>query len=303
MHLEQTAREQGISTHPPFTQLRENQGFNALSTRVLNGEEITDYELTPETATFFAALKRTDKDRALSPVLGIISSTEVQEMFQLAKERTSSDPRTPNYSIWKCLARSDKVAGLLSILFSLPFVYSFPNEHWTHMTNFMLEKKPGVRHIHQLRIIGKLAAEFNTCLKLLIGKWARDIFEATDACDEQHGFRPNHSAPDAMMLKLLTFESARMQKYTLGLLQHDMTAHFDRMYPEVTAITATKYGVSEQVMQSIGCTIALLRRNVETSLGLSTNMYSQEPEAPRIGGMVQGKVDVPQLATQQAISC
>ena len=60
--------------------------------------------------------------------------------------------------------------------------------HWTHMTDFMLEKKPGVRHIHTLRIIGKVVAKFNTCLKFFIGKQARDNFEQSDPCDDQHGF-------------------------------------------------------------------------------------------------------------------
>lgn len=73
----------------------------------------------------------------------------------------------------------------------------------------MLEKKPGQREIHTLCIIGKVAAEFNTCLKFFIGKQAMHNFEDSHPCDEQHGFQPNRSAVDASMLKLLTFESAR----------------------------------------------------------------------------------------------
>lgn len=300
MHLEQTDREQGVSTSPLLMNLRASHGFNDLSTRILNGEEITEYELTPEMAAFFGALKRTETDRSLPPVGGVITSTAFQEMFRRAPERTSSDHRTLNYTIWKCLAKNDKISGFVSVLLSLPFVYGFPNEYWTHMTDFMLEKKPGVRQIHTLRIIGKVAAEFNTCLKLLIGKKARDNFERSEACDEQHGFRPHRSAPDAMMIKLLTFESARMQKCTIGSIQHDMTAHFDRMYPEMTSIYATKYAVDEGIMKSVGYTIARLRRNVETALGVSEKSYGQEVGAPRIGGMVQGKADVPQLSTQQS---
>lgn len=300
MHLEQISREDGISMQETLSALQENHGFNHLSQKVLNGEQITEYQVTTEMAAYFQALRRSPDDHDLRPVLGTISSEEFQEMFKHAKERTSSDSRTPNYTIWKCLAKSDKISGFMSILLSLPFVYGFPNSHWTHMTDFMLEKKPGVRHLHTLRIIGKLPAEFNTCLKLIIGKQARENFEKSDACDEQHGFRPNRSAQDAMMLKLLTFECARMQKCVIGSLQHDMTAHFDRIQPEMTAFTASKYGVSQNVMISIGMTMGLLKRNVETSLGISTGYYAQEPGAHRIGGMVQGKADVPQLSIQQS---
>lgn len=160
------------------------------------------------------------------------------------------------------------------------------------MMDFMLEKKTGVQQIHTLQIIGKVPAEFNTCLKFLIGKLARDYFEQTDTCDKQeHGSQPHRLAPDAMMLKLLMFESARMQKCIIGSLQHDMTAHFDRMYPEMIAMYATKYAVSESVMTSISATLAKLRRNVETSLGVSEKTYGQETGAVRLIGMVQGKAD------------
>ncbi len=91
-----------------------------------------------------------------------------------------------------------------------------------------------------------------------------------------------------------------MQKCTIGSLQHNMTAHFDRMYPKMTSIYATKYAVSDAIMKSVSRTIARLRRNVETSMGISEGSYGQDTGAPRLGGMVQGKADVPQLSTQQS---
>ena len=196
-HLQQTAREEGISTRPPISTLKQNDGFNDMSTAILQGTPLTSHDITPEMAQFFLALKRTPKDRQLTPVVGEFTTEDIQNMFKAAKERTSSDSRTLNYTLWKCLAKDDNIAGVMSVLFSLPFMYGFVNTHWALMTDFMLEKKPGVRHIHTLRIIGKLAAEFNTCLKYLIGKKARDNYESTDTSDDQHGFRPNRSSVDA----------------------------------------------------------------------------------------------------------
>ena len=178
---------------------------------------------------FFDALKSTPRTASLPPVLGTINSEQFQEMFRHSKEKTSSDSRTLNYSIWKCIASSDRLSGFAAILLSLPFMYGFVNTHWTHMSDFMLEKKPGVPHIHQLRIIGKVSAEFNTCLKYYIGHKAMHNFERADPDDEQHGFRPHRSSIDAAMLKLLSFECARIQRSTMCMVQHDMTAHFDRM--------------------------------------------------------------------------
>ena len=298
-HLEQVAREKGPSTRPPLTQIRHNYGINPLTESILDGT-YTTYDLPPEMRAFFDALKTNPTTHRLPPVLGAISSLDFQEMFRRAKEKTSSDSRTLNYSIWKCIASSDAISSFAAILLSLPFMYGFVNSHWTHMTDFMLEKKPGVRQIHQLRIIGKVAAEFNTCLKFFIGHKTMRNFEAADPCDEQHGFRPHRSSIDAAFLKLLTFENARLQRSTICAVQHDMTAHFDRMYPSMTSLYASRYRVDKNILLSIGKTIRHLERNVETALGVSDASYSQSSDAPEIGGMVQGKADVPQFSTQQS---
>ncbi len=265
----------------------------------MDGTFDTAYELTPELTQFFAALKQTPQEKALRPILGTITSDQFQEMFRRAREKTSSDSRTLNYSLWKCIARSDFISGIAAILLSLPFTYGFANMHWTHMSDFMLEKKPGVRQIHTLRIIGKVAAEFNTCLKFFIGHQTMHNFEDSNPCDFQHGFRPHRSSVDAAMLKLLTFECSRMQRSTVGMIQRDMAAHFDRMYPEMTSIYGQKYNVDHRIMSSIGHTIQYLQRNVETVMGLSSATYHQEEDAPQMGGMVQGKADAPQWSTQQ----
>ena len=299
-HLEQTSREQGISTTPLLADIRAMNGINPLTSDILDGSFDTTYELTPELSEFFAALRQTEHERSLRPILGTITSEQFQTMFRMAKEKTSSDSRTLNYTLWKCMARSDTISGFAAVLLSLPFVYGFPNLHWTHMSDFMLEKKPGVRQIHTLRIIGKVAAEFNTCLKFFIGHQTMHNFEASDPHDSQYGFRPNRSSVDAAMLKLLTFETSRMQRSTVGMIQHDMASHFDRMYPAMSSIYAQKYNVDHNIMNSIALTISNLQRNVETSLGLSNSTYGQEEDAPHIGGMVQGKADVPQWSTQQS---
>ena len=299
-HLEQTFREQGISTHPLFQDIRAQHGINPLTADLLDGTFDTTYMLSPETTAFFEQLKRTPQTSRQRPILGIITSVEFQTMFKMAREQTSSDSRTLNYSIWKCIALSDFISSFASVLLSLPFTYGFVNTHWTHMSDYMLEKKPGQRQIHLLRIIGKVAAEFNTCLKFFIGKQAMHNFEDSQPCDEQHGFRPDRSSVDAAMLKLLSFECARLQRATVGMIQHDMAAHFDRMYPSMTNIYSQRYNVAGTILQTCSGTIARLQRNVETAMGISGAAYYQEEDAPEIGGMVQGKADVPQLSTQQS---
>jgi len=70
----------------------------------------------------------------------------------------------------------------------------------------MLEKKPGVRKIHQLRIIGLLEADFNTALKLIFAKKMMRNAESCGISGEQWGGRPNRTSTDTAFKKLLTFD-------------------------------------------------------------------------------------------------
>lgn len=99
-HLEQTDREQGISTQPLFQDIRANHGINPLTADLLDGTFDTTYALSAETLEFFRQLKCPAEDQTQRPILGTVTSEEFQTMFKKAREQTSSDPRTLNYSIW-----------------------------------------------------------------------------------------------------------------------------------------------------------------------------------------------------------
>lgn len=90
-HLQQMAIEEGVSTRPPMSSLRENYGFNDIARNALQGTYEFEEDITEEVAE--QTLRRN------APILGTISSTEIQAMFKMKKERTSSDTRTLNYSL------------------------------------------------------------------------------------------------------------------------------------------------------------------------------------------------------------
>lgn len=134
-------------------------------------------------------MEKTPAEKDLPPVLGGVSTEEFQKMFKVADERTSSNPADLNYTLWKAMAQSEYLSSFLSILVSLPFIYGFPNQKWLHMIDVMLEKKPGVCHIHRLRIIGLVSPAFNTMLKWHIGKQTYSNYEDSNPTDEQHAYR------------------------------------------------------------------------------------------------------------------
>ena len=74
----------------------------------------------------------------------------------------------------------------------------------------MLEKKQGVRKINQLRIIGLMEADFNTALKLLFAKKMIYNAEQSGISGEQWKGRPNRTALDTAVRKILTLDYARL---------------------------------------------------------------------------------------------
>ncbi|NCG03282.1 MAG: hypothetical protein GWP22_07470, partial [Actinomycetales bacterium] len=298
-HLQQSSIEGGLGSLPVFEALRENFGVNDVSRRALAGDKLTEFELPPLVAEWIAHLKRPGKGAECPPVLGVISSADFQDMFKKSKEGTASDPRTLNYTIWKCIAKSEYLSGIASVLLSLPFMYGFVNQHWLKMADVMLEKKPGNRKIHLLRIIGKLPAEFNTCLKLFARRTSWN-FESCGPHPGQWGSRPNRSAVDAAMTKLLTFESARMYFDTMTSTQYDATAHFDRIHPSNSVVYSQRLNVDTNLSTSVAAHVDRMKRYPQTVLGIGDSYYEQLRNEPHIGGEIQGKADVPQKSNQQA---
>lgn len=101
-------------------------------------------------------LIRTDK-KACPSISGMIHLDEYQAAFQSVKEGTSSSPSGLHYTIWKTIAFDPLLASYMTIMMRLPFMYGFKNDRWAKCIDVMLEKKKGVRKIHQLRIIGVAA--------------------------------------------------------------------------------------------------------------------------------------------------
>ena len=213
-------------------------------------------------------------------------------MFKAAREKTSSGGRV-HYTLWKALAAQDDFAEFLCVMMSLPFLYGFANPRWSNGIDVMLEKKPGVRRIHQLRIIGLLEADFNTVLKLFFAKKMMANAEEYGLSDEQWGSRKNRSSIDAAMLKLLMFETARIKRATLAGAYYDLVANYDRILSSISNFIARRHNVARNVLRARALIMQKMKRRVKTAMGTSEGTYEQLPDEPLIGGGVQGKGDVP----------
>ena len=299
-HLQQADIEEGRMHSPIIQQLMLDHGTTDLVDDLYRGK--IDMETCTDEAiqAWLRTMRKTPSEIALPPITGEITKDDFQMAFKAVKERTSSSPSGLHYSIWKCLARENDFAEWLSILMSLPFQFGFANTRWTHSVDVMLEKSPGVRHIHKLRIIGLVEADFNTALKILFARKLMKNAESSGLHNEQWGGRPNRTSIDAALRKLLTFEYGRYMKMTIALFANDQTACFDRMCPAISNMIAGKFGMDVNVLRARSKTMAAMQRKIKTNLGISTASYGNRPGAPIIQGEYQGKGDVASLWVMQS---
>ena len=292
-HLQQADIEGGVSSSNIMRKIRSEHGLSEFNERILRGEKVEEMDATPEILDWLEAIA-VPPNVDNPPVTGLITRQEYQDMFKNARERTSSGGEA-NYTVWKALAEQEDFAEFLCIMMSLPFLYGFANDRWCNEIDVMLEKKPGIRKIHMLRIIGLLHADFNTALKFLFAKQMMQNAENLGLSDEQWGSRKNRSSIDAAMLKLLMFETARIKKATLAGTFYDLVANYDRIFPSISNFIARRSSVNQTVLKARALVIERMRRRVKTGLGTSERSYGQDPDDPEVGGEVQGKGDVPSL--------
>ena len=82
------------------------------------------------------------------------------------------------------MALNDEISNYMAVMIRLPFMCGFANNRWAKCLDVTLEKKSGVRQIHQLRIIGLVEANFNTALKIFFAKQMISNSERTSLTEE-----------------------------------------------------------------------------------------------------------------------
>jgi len=304
-HLQQASIEPGRAHDPIMQQLADKNGINSMVDSIKDGSLTIDAAADETIQAWFSALQQTAtnlREAQLPPMASRITQAEFQGAFKSVAERTTSSPSGLHYTLWKVLASCDAIAKWMSLLMSLPFMFGFAHERWTTTVDVMLEKKKGVRRIHQLRIIGILEADFNIALKILFSRNLMAMAEKTGLDDDQWGCRKNRTSIDAAMRKLLTFEYGRYMYATVGTNPIDLTACFDRMRPEITGVVAQVHGTPKEVIKAKVLTMKMLKRHIKTALGTSKVFYTNTPGDPLIQGEVQGKADVASLWTMVSSS-
>ena len=131
-HLQQTAREQGVTTGPLMNNIRTNHGMDATADDLFAEKFVMEYKVSEEMIAWIEAVKQIDREMNSPPaaVVGVMMKEYFQKSFKIANKKTSSSSAGMHYIIWKVMAVSDCPAEFLCIMISLPIVYGFAKSRW-----------------------------------------------------------------------------------------------------------------------------------------------------------------------------
>ena len=86
------------------------------------------------------------------------------------------------------------------------------------------------------------------------------------------------------MLKLLTFECARVKKRTIGEESYDCKACFDRVIYSQSNIYAAKQNFSDNVLIARAMCVEWMARHVKSEAGVSEYSYQNIKGQPQLSG-------------------
>eukprot|EP00956_Cyclotella_meneghiniana_P023526 scaffold45982_cov25-Cyclotella_meneghiniana.AAC.1 len=129
--------EEGKCHDPLIRQMRKNHGVDMMD-EVLSGSIDIPAATDEIIVAWIRAHKQTEAETKLPPITGEISMEDFQKAFAVVSEHTSSSPSGLHYSLWKCLAKDDAIAGWMAIMMSLPFLHGFINERWQHVIDVIV---------------------------------------------------------------------------------------------------------------------------------------------------------------------
>jgi hypothetical protein len=236
-------------------------------------------QLQPETQSilkYLAIFPRRDQGDPTSPTIKV---EQFCKLYQRMDERTSSSPSGRHLGHYKVAAKSELLSNLHTIMMSIPYMVGISPQRWHQIIDVMLEKKPGERKIHRLRIVALQESDFNQSNRLLFSRPLQYALEdAQQLPDIQHGSRASKRCHSAVLNKVLTYEIHRYKKQPLAYIENDAKGCYDCIINPLVLIFLQILGISATAEASLAATWEQTFHRIKTLYGISTNGYANHPD-------------------------
>jgi hypothetical protein len=213
------------------------------------------------------------------PIPLTITKDQFKNLYNNIAERTSSSPSGRHLGHYKVAAKSNLLAELHTNMMSIPYMVGISPQRWRQVVDVMLEKKPGERKIHRLRIVALQESDFNQSNRLLIGHPLQHALEdGMQLPDIQHGSRASKRCHSAVLNKVLTYEIHRYRKQPLAYIENDAKGCYDRIVNPLVLVFLRILGLSSTTVSSLATTWENTYHKIKTLYGISTVGYGNHPD-------------------------
>jgi endonuclease/exonuclease/phosphatase family metal-dependent hydrolase len=131
---------------------------------------------------------------------------------------------------------------------NLAIVSERPLSRWKVATNIVIPKKKGSNDVKHLRNIHIYECDLNALLSL---KWKEALSNAETEdfiIQSQCGSRKEKSSHDPVFMETAQLEIARLTRKQYGQINYDARACYDRILPNLAAMTSLVHGVPESLV-------------------------------------------------------
>lgn len=221
-----------------------------------------------------------------------ITIEQLLEQFKKAKESIASSPKGLHYGHWKTLTQNPDAFFPYASMICFAFKWGIPPTTWETAVQPLIEKDQGSPKINRLRRIVLLDAGMNMGFRIIFGhRMMKMATKMNILSPHQFGSRSGHNALGCVLLKRLSYDTARLLVALLCVFDCDATACFDRMIPSQCMILGKRTGVQDGPIDLHLKVCKRMKYHVKTAYGVSPGSFSTSLLL-LILGMMQGSAAV-----------
>ena len=199
-----------------------------------------------------------------------LTETEFIETFRRSNENTTASPSGVHYFHYKAATYNKYLTTLLSLKTSIPFLHSIKVNIWATSHHIILPKTQPSR-LDKLRNIQILEADYNAYYKFKINHQLMSHPKPLKILQKQmYGGIKQRSSHLSILNQLLINDYIAITKEVSYLTQFDAANCYDRMAPNIVAITLTRLGAPRE----IGIQLAINSMNTTHQI-ISNNCLSK----------------------------
>lgn len=277
-------------TTEPLSSILGPDGDSPAVDEILNGSFQHSSINDPDLKAFIRNLQRPVSKKTNAPIPLLDSTVTLEEWkayLRKTRESTASASSGLHYGHYIACEESDFLSNILLTFMQLPFQYGFYLSRWENSLHCMIQKEP-LPFLHRLWIVQMYEADFNSYMKIVIGrKLTYHAEEHQIVGDQSHGNRPNRSTQDALLTSRLISDEGRLNRRTILIATTDLCGCFDRIIRKLNTITSRREGLPAPTAVTHAMTIRNMKHRTRISSGLSEKYIQSTPDEP-LEGLGQG---------------